>query len=397
MLPAAGADRGHRQPDVLVAGLHVAQHVAHGVGAVGLDDVHRVDAVALGLAHPLAIAVEDVGVDEDVGEGDVAQVVLARQDHPRHPERDDVAGGDQAGAGVVVVEAAVDVGADGAQGRLARLDGRRGGVGPAQGGVGPQGRGEPGVEHIDVTLVAQPLQQRQPLIVVGQQADVDAAGGVGWQRERRRGRSVLHQRALSSDGHLLEPHQRGLTHYRRQLGQVELAEGELPGPDRDAVAPPELPADGPVALLTQPVEVGLGVALGMHRDAAVEHGVHGRLHQAGAGVLLGRAAAHGHAALHVAHADIPLVREVGLHRGLAPIAVADLHLAILHGGQQPLALEVGHHPLAGLEAVEPGVGAGRVVERAVGLKDVDDRDLLAVAGPDVVVVGVVGRRDLDAA
>src|SRR5262249_58644165 len=30
-------------------------------------------------------------------------------------------------------------------------------------------------------------------------------------------------------------------------------------PDRDAVAPPELPADAPVALLAQPVQVALGV------------------------------------------------------------------------------------------------------------------------------------------
>ena len=42
---------------------------AQGVGAVGVDDVDGIDAVALGFAHPLALAVEDRGIDGDVMEG----------------------------------------------------------------------------------------------------------------------------------------------------------------------------------------------------------------------------------------------------------------------------------------------------------------------------------------
>ncbi len=67
-LARIGRDRLDGQADVLGPGLHVADDVAHGVGAVFLDDVLGVDAVALALAHPLALAVLDVGVDEAVGE-----------------------------------------------------------------------------------------------------------------------------------------------------------------------------------------------------------------------------------------------------------------------------------------------------------------------------------------
>ena len=39
-------------------------------------------------------------------------------------------------------------------------------------------------------------------------------------------------------------------------------------PDRDPMSPPELAADAPVALLAQPVEIALGVALGVDLDPA---------------------------------------------------------------------------------------------------------------------------------
>ena len=68
---------------------------------------------------------------------------------------------------------------------------------------------------------------------------------------------------------------------------------------------------------------------------------------------------------------------------------------ILHLHELAGRLEIGHHPRAGLHHREAGVGARLCVERAVGLQDVDHRQLLPQA--DVVVVGIVGRRDLHAA
>ena len=94
----------------LAAGLQLAHHVAHRVGPVALDDVDRVDAIAGRLAHHLALAVQDVGVDEAVLERQVAQVVHAGDGHARHPQGDDVAAGHQAGAGVVVAQAVLGAG-----------------------------------------------------------------------------------------------------------------------------------------------------------------------------------------------------------------------------------------------------------------------------------------------
>ena len=58
---------------------------------IELDDVHGVDAVALALRHPLALAILDHGMNEDRAERDVSNVELAEDGHPRDPQRDDVA------------------------------------------------------------------------------------------------------------------------------------------------------------------------------------------------------------------------------------------------------------------------------------------------------------------
>ena len=56
-------------PHILRFGGHGGQREPQGIGTVGVDDIHRIDAVALGLAHPLALAVEDGGVDGHVWNG----------------------------------------------------------------------------------------------------------------------------------------------------------------------------------------------------------------------------------------------------------------------------------------------------------------------------------------
>ena len=164
-LPGVGRDRLDGKPDVLGPGLHVADDVAHGVGAVFLDDVFRVDAVALALAHPLALAVLDVGVDEAVGEGDVAEEVEPHELHPGDPEGDDVAGRDQAGARVVVAQAI-------RRGRRRRPRGRWpgsssavAGIGPAERAERPEGRAEPGVEDVGILLEAGRFEPRRVLLL----------------------------------------------------------------------------------------------------------------------------------------------------------------------------------------------------------------------------------------
>src|SRR5207245_4928238 len=60
-------------------------------------------------------------------------------------------------------------------------------------------------------------------------------------------------------------------------GPFQLRLGTADVPDGDTVTPPELAADAPVALFTQPIEVRLGVAGGGEFHSAIGHGVHGRL------------------------------------------------------------------------------------------------------------------------
>ncbi len=118
----------------------------------------------------------------------------------------------------------------------------------------PQGRAEPGIEHVGV------LNQ-----------------GMAWPQ------LVAAQVGLGAD----EPAAR----LRLPPGHVgAAAEGAFEillrassaVPDGNPMSPPELAADAPVALLAQPVEIALGVALGVNRNAARRDGVHRLLGKAGA-------------------------------------------------------------------------------------------------------------------
>ena len=102
-----------------------------------------IDAVAGRLGHPLALAVLDHRVDVDVAKRHVAQVELAEDHHPGHPERDDVAGRGENACRIILRE-------------LGRL------LGPAQGRVRPEGRAEPGVEDVGVLDQRVPWPQSSP-------------------------------------------------------------------------------------------------------------------------------------------------------------------------------------------------------------------------------------------
>ena len=101
-----------------------------------VDDVERVEDVALGLGHLLAVLVADQAGDVDVLERHAAGEVVGHHDHPRDPEEDDVEAGDQHRRRHVAVEAALapSLAASGQPMRAER----------------PQRRGEPGLEHVVV-------------------------------------------------------------------------------------------------------------------------------------------------------------------------------------------------------------------------------------------------------
>ena len=110
-----------------------------------VDQVHRVEHVAVGLAHLAALRVAHQAVDVDMAERHLAGEVRGHHDHPGDPEEDDVEAGDEHAAGQEQV-------------LLHRL-GR-----PAQRGKGHQRRAVPGVEHV---------------LVARQRAGVAGRGGLG--------------------------------------------------------------------------------------------------------------------------------------------------------------------------------------------------------------------------
>ena len=158
-----------------------------------VDDVDRVEDVALRLRHLLAVLVAHEAGDVDVLEGDATGEMVGHHDHPGDPEEDDVEAGHQHRRRQALVE-------------IAR--GHLGFVRPAQGAVRPQGRGEPGLQDV---------------VVAGQCCVV--------------GEAVLG------------------AHFGFIAADIGIAGGVVPG--RDAMTPPELARDAPVLDVAEPMPVGI--------------------------------------------------------------------------------------------------------------------------------------------
>ena len=195
-VPALRRHRGKREPQR--------------IGAEAVDEVERVDDVALRLRHLRPLLVAHEGVDVDVAEGDLRHEMKPHHHHPRDPEEDDVEAGDQRVGRIEAPE-------------LRRL------LRPAERREGPQSRGEPGVEH--VLVAGERLGQARGIACervrfgLGQGAALDAVG-------QRRGKG-------------------------RVLGLLDKdrAPGRIPG--RNLVAPPELARNAPGLDVLEPVEIGL--------------------------------------------------------------------------------------------------------------------------------------------
>ena len=95
------------------------------------------------------------------------------------------------------------------------------------------------------------------------------------------------------------------------------------GPGRDAVSPPDLAGDAPVADILHPVVVGILPLFRQDAGLAAFDGLHG---------LFGQRC----------HLDVPLQREVGLDHGLAAVAVAHRHGVIVNFFQQTGCFQFGH-------------------------------------------------------
>ena len=234
-------------------------------------------------------------MDEDGVEGGLLGLLTAGEDHAGHPEEDDVIARDQHVGGVEIVQVL-------------------GLFGPAQGREGPQGGGEPGVQHVGVP------------VDVGRAALL-ADGGVG-----------------AGHGHV--------------AAVVAVPHGDL-------VAPPQLTGDAPVVHVLHPVEIGLGEAVGDELGLPFLHHANGLL---GQGCHLDEPLG-GNNGLHVvvaavAGADVVAVRLFLLQQ-----------THFLQIGDDGLAALVAVHALV-LAAV--GVHDAVVVQDADGLQVVAQADLKVV-------------------
>jgi hypothetical protein len=188
---------------------------------------------------------------------------------------------------------------------------------PAEGGERPQRRGEPRVQHVRVLAPA-----FAGMLVVGADADQLAVGAI---------------------------------------------------PDRDPVAPPQLPTDAPVVHVVDPAEVPRLHRVGVDADPAVADGVPSGLGQR-------------------THADEPLQRQPRLDDGVAARAVPDgMDVRALLGHDATLFPQCGGHGRPRLEPVEP-------LERAMcgdhtRLVEHHNRRQV-VAAADLEVVRVVRRGHL---
>ena len=169
-------------------------------------------------------------------------------------------------------------------------------------------------------------------------------------------------------------------HFSHRSGST-LRHGRVPAvravPGRDAVSPPQLPADAPVADVLEPVVVHLREALRDDLDPARAHGFQP----------------------HIGH-RLHLHEPLRAHHRLDDLAAraasgAPASGTVLGLDGQPRGFHVGPQLLARLEAVHARVGpAGRVHLRVL-VEHADD--LQAVALPDLEVVRVVAGRDLQRA
>ena len=354
--------------DVLVVGAERQQVVAHGVGTVHADEVHGVNAVALGLGHAAAVLGKDRRVDDDILKRHLVQEVQRAHDHAGDPQRDDVARGDESRRGVMALE----------QLRLLR---------PALRGEGPKLRAEPGVQHVLVLMHVMATALGAHVGVLGKGVLPTAVLAV------EHGDAVTPPQ-LAADAPVLEVFHPGSVGLRPARG----VEGDLSGVDGVERRPLEL-VDGDEPLLGQPRLQG-GVA-----TVAVHNGVIEVLDVIEQVVLL-EPLDDGLAALVAVHAgelaialddhrvlvkDVDLRQVVGLTHGVVVGVVSrrDLNKAgtevgvdvpILKNGD--LAVDDGEldgltHE-GGLLGILRGNGNARVAEHGLGARSGDDDVVLAV-------------------
>ena len=203
----------------------------------------------------------------------------AEHHHPCIPEKENVVAADQQRRGIK-------------RSHVRRI------VGPAQCGKRPKPRAEPCVQHVRILL---------QLPAAAFRAFFGRAGG---------------HRASSNDGH---------SRISRRRDAAARAV-----PDRNAVSPPKLARDAPIANICQPVGENLALVVGRNLDQALLHRCQPSISQR-------------------PHLAKPLCRHARLDHGFASIAHPHRERMIVHFDEQSLRFQIGHHAAACVEPIQPRV------------------------------------------
>ena len=142
------------------------------------------------------------------------------------------------------------------------------------------------------------------------------------------------------------------------------------------MAPPQLSTDWPIAFFAQPIEIALRITLWQDFDLASGDGIHGALSQ-------------------LFHLDEPLISQERFYRCLAAIAVGEFDFAIFDIAHQTEFFQVGDDSFASLANGQAFVLARFGVHGAVGVQDVDHRQVASQG--NFVIVWIVSWGDLNAA
>ncbi len=129
-----------RHSDIPSLGCKGCQGKTKSIGTVGVNHLQRVNDIALGFAHFLAVLIPYQGMDIDILERYISHETGAHHHHTCHPEEENIKAGDQGTGGIESFE-------------------KLGIFGPSHGRKWPQGTAEPGIQHItlldNVTGIAQ--------------------------------------------------------------------------------------------------------------------------------------------------------------------------------------------------------------------------------------------------
>ena len=224
-------------------------------------------------------------------------------------------------------------------------------------------------EEDDVVAGHQGIRGVEALEILG--LPRPAQGGKGPQSGGEPG--VQHIRVLGQ--RRLRPQLRLAPRLRFAAADMGIARFVVVG--RNPVPPPELAADAPVLDVPHPGEEQVGVLGGHELHFAAAHRGHRGLGE-------GR------------DFHEPLVGQPGFDGRSGAVAPGHRQPVLLYAFEQPQAVQVGDDALARLEPIQAPVSVRRrLADGRLGRENVDQGQ--AVAGAQLVVVEIMGRRDLDAA